>query len=49
MKRLKAELERGPSAHGYTEDQRWTVARVVDLIASLFRIRSTPRTGSSAG
>jgi putative transposase len=40
---LKAELERGLAAHGYTEDQRWTLARVADLIASLFRVRYTPR------
>jgi putative transposase len=43
LKRLQAELERGPAAHGYTEDQRWTLARVADLIAALFRIRYTPR------
>ncbi len=40
---MKAELERGLAAHGDTEDQRWTLARVADLIASLFRIRYTPR------
>src|SRR4051794_16633914 len=43
LNRLKAELERGPAAHGYTEDQRWTLARVADLISSLFRVRYTPR------
>ncbi|MER5420751.1 winged helix-turn-helix domain-containing protein [Streptosporangium roseum] len=43
LNRLKAELERGPAWHGYTEDQRWTLARIADLIASLFRVRYTPR------
>ncbi|MBB5968200.1 winged helix-turn-helix domain-containing protein [Planomonospora venezuelensis] len=43
LARLQEELERGPAAHGYTEDQRWTLARVADLIASLFHVRYTPR------
>lgn len=43
VERLQAELERGPAAHGWREDQRWTLARVADLIASLFRVRYTPR------
>jgi transposase len=43
LQRLRAELERGPAAHGFTEDQRWTLARVADLIASLFHTRYTPR------
>ncbi|MEV8517959.1 winged helix-turn-helix domain-containing protein [Dactylosporangium sp. NPDC051484] len=33
----------GPVAHGYVEDQRWTLARVADLIARLFRQRYTLR------
>ncbi|MEV0202404.1 winged helix-turn-helix domain-containing protein [Nonomuraea sp. NPDC050691] len=43
LARLAAELERGPAAHGWEEDQRWTLARVSDLIATLFHIRYTPR------
>ncbi|MBN6051505.1 winged helix-turn-helix domain-containing protein, partial [Nonomuraea sp. RK-328] len=43
LTRLAAELERGPAAHGWSEDQRWTLARVADLIASLFHVRYTPR------
>jgi putative transposase len=43
LERLRAELERGPAAHGFTEDQRWTLARVADLIASLFHLRYTLR------
>ncbi|MEV7008537.1 winged helix-turn-helix domain-containing protein [Streptosporangium sp. NPDC051022] len=43
LERLRAELERGPAAHGYLEDQRWTPARVADLISVLFHIRYTLR------
>lgn len=41
--RLAAALREGPAAHGYTEDQRWTLARVADLIGRLFRVRYTLR------
>jgi putative transposase len=40
---LAAALEEGPAAHGYVEDQRWTLARVAELIARLFRQRYTLR------
>jgi putative transposase len=40
---LAAALDEGPAAHGYVEDQRWTLARVADLIARLFRQRYTLR------
>lgn len=43
LQRLADALEQGPAAHGYTEDQRWTLARVADLIGRLFRIRYTLR------
>jgi putative transposase len=36
-------LEDGPAAHGYTEDQRWTLARVAELIARRFRVRYSLR------
>src|SRR3954452_6601431 len=39
LARLKARLELGPAAAGYGEDQRWTLARVVALIATLFHLR----------
>ncbi|WP_309111682.1 helix-turn-helix domain-containing protein [Saccharothrix sp.] len=42
LDRLAAALDEGPAAHGYTEDQRWTLARVADLIGRLFRISGTP-------
>lgn len=41
--RLAHALEQGPAAHGFGEDQRWTLARVADLIARLFHIRYTLR------
>ena len=36
-------LEEGPAAHGFVEDQRWTLARVADLIARLFHVHYTLR------
>jgi putative transposase len=39
LARLKTRLELGPAAAGYGEDQRWTLARVVALIATLFHLR----------
>jgi putative transposase len=43
LQRLADALEQGPAAHGYTEDQRWTLARVADLIGRMFHIRYTLR------
>lgn len=43
LARLASALEQGPAAHGYSEDQRWTLARVADLIARMFHIRYTLR------
>ncbi|WP_156960670.1 winged helix-turn-helix domain-containing protein [Amycolatopsis taiwanensis] len=43
LDRLAVMMEEGPAAHGYAEDQRWTLARVADLIATHFRIRYTLR------
>lgn len=43
LAQLAAALDEGPAAHGYVEDQRWTLARVADLIARLFRQRYTLR------
>ncbi|MER6950418.1 winged helix-turn-helix domain-containing protein [Nonomuraea sp. NPDC000554] len=39
--RLEAELNRGPLAHGFGDDQRWTLARVKTLIGKLFHIGYT--------
>jgi putative transposase len=41
--RLAQALEQGPAAHGFGEDQRWTLARVSDLIARMFHTRYTLR------
>ncbi|MGI5201390.1 winged helix-turn-helix domain-containing protein [Spirillospora sp. CA-108201] len=39
--RLEAELNRGPAAHGWVEDQRWTLERVAEVIRRLFGIGYT--------
>ncbi|WP_131740288.1 winged helix-turn-helix domain-containing protein, partial [Actinomadura roseirufa] len=39
--RLEAELNRGPAAHGYADDQRWTLGRVAALIRELFAVDYT--------
>jgi transposase len=41
--RLAEALEHGPAVHGFGDDQRWTLARVADLIARLFHVRYTLR------
>ena len=43
LDRLAQALEQGPAAHGFGEDQRWTLARVADLIARMFHTRYTLR------
>jgi putative transposase len=43
LKVLAQALDEGPAAHGWVEDQRWTLARVTSLIFELFRVRYTPR------
>ncbi len=36
LAQLGAELDRGPAAHGWVVDQRWTLSRVARLIEDLF-------------
>lgn len=43
LDQLATALQEGPAAHGYVEDQRWTLARVADLIERRFRVRYTLR------
>ncbi|WP_432838539.1 winged helix-turn-helix domain-containing protein [Dactylosporangium sp. CA-092794] len=43
LARLRAELKRGPAAHGWVEDQRWTLLRIAVLIGRLFHVRYTER------
>lgn len=38
---LEAMLRQGPAAHGWSEDQRWTLARIAELIARRFRVDYT--------
>ena len=40
---LRAALEAGPAAHGWAEDQRWTLARAATLAARLFGVCYTLR------
>ena len=40
---LRAALEAGPAAHGWDQDQRWTLARAAALAARLFGISYTLR------
>src|SRR5437879_10580864 len=43
LAQLEWQLDRGPAAHGWVEDQRWTLPRVAELIAGLFRVSYTDR------
>lgn len=43
LQKLAAVLDDGPAVHGFGDDQRWTLARVADVIARMFRIRYTLR------
>src|SRR2546430_8399049 len=47
LKELRAALGEGPAAHGYVEDQRWTLVRIRDLIWTLFKVRYTSLDGVS--
>ena len=40
--RLELELGKGPLAHGFANDQRWTLGRIKTLIGRLFRLGYTP-------
>jgi transposase len=39
--RLEAELRKGPLAHGFAGDQRWTLGRIKTLIGKLFHVGYT--------
>jgi putative transposase len=39
---LATQLEKGPAAHGWVEDRRWTLARVATVIARRFHVRFSP-------
>ena len=48
LARLRARLELGPATAGYGEDQRWTLVRVVALIATMFHLRVSVTTAWQA-
>lgn len=41
--RAAEEFAAGPAAHGWAEDQRWTLQRVAALIGDLFGVQYSPR------
>jgi transposase len=41
LKMLEATLEQGPAAHGWDQDQRWTPARIAELIWGMFGVAYT--------
>jgi putative transposase len=41
LARLEEELERGPAAHGWVEDQRWTLGRIAQVVHRLFGVSYT--------
>ena len=43
LAQLAAALDAGPAACGWGEDQRWTLAKVADLIRRLFHVSYTLR------
>jgi transposase len=43
LAQLRAALDAGPAAYSWREDQRWTLARVADLISRLFHVSYTLR------
>jgi transposase len=51
VRKLIAKLDEGPAATGWTEDQRWTLARVRTLIGRMFHrtSRSAPWQRSCTG
>jgi len=38
IEKLTAALDEGPAAHGHLDDQRWTLARIRDLIQEMFAV-----------
>jgi transposase len=43
VKALLAALEQGPAVHGWSEDQRWTLARICRLAQEMFTVGYTPK------
>lgn len=43
LARLRAALDAGPAVYGWDKDQRWTLARVAQLVSRLFGVRYSLR------
>jgi putative transposase len=43
LETLAAALREGPAAHGFIEDQRWTLDRIAELIQQRFHVRYSQR------
>jgi transposase len=43
LSRLRAALDAGPAVYGWDQDQRWTLARVAELVMRLFGVSYTLR------
>jgi putative transposase len=43
LAQLRAALKAGPAAYGWKQDQRWTLARVTELIGRVFGVSYTLR------
>jgi transposase len=43
LETLAAALRESPAAHGFGEDQRWTLASIADLVARQFHVRYSER------
>ncbi|MFE7122466.1 winged helix-turn-helix domain-containing protein [Streptomyces sp. NPDC057654] len=41
LRRLEGELEAGPAAHGWDEDQCWTLARIAEVVRRRFGVEYT--------
>jgi transposase len=41
LRELEAALDAGPAVWGWDEDQRWTLARIADLVRRRFRVEYT--------
>jgi hypothetical protein len=44
---LEEELHKGPLAHGFADDQRWTLGRIKTAISKLFHVRYTDPASST--
>lgn len=43
---LEVELQHGPPAHGFADDQRWTLKRIRTVIGRMFHVGYTVQGGT---